>query len=105
MITHHDTFLYRIMSWSNPPQSSGLFSDFLKINKESHVQINKFSDSLFKSPKNSMVQLITLEALAKALVDAFANAPAACGAALQALSAAAPWAMVPWPENGSRYGR
>ena len=37
-----------------------------------------------------------LEALAKALVDAFANAPAACGAALQALSAAAPWAMVPW---------
>jgi hypothetical protein len=39
------------------------------------------------------------EALAKALVDAFANAPAACGAALQALSAAAPWAMVPWPEK------
>lgn len=35
-----------------------------------------------------------VQALAKALVDAFANAPAACGAALQALSAAAPWAMV-----------
>ena len=37
-----------------------------------------------------------LQALAAALRDAFGRAPAVSGAALEALSVAAPWALVPW---------
>lgn len=40
--------------------------------------------------------VLFLQALAAALRDAFGRAPAVSGAALEALSVAAPWALVPW---------